>query len=161
MMDQKGTIRDAVLGDAGNLATLWYDGWQDAHATIVPLELKRYRTLESFGQRIVEGLAHIRVLDLDGRIIGFTMRKGDELYQFFVAAEARGTGAAVVLMQDALACLREAGHRRTWLSCAIGNARAARFYEKTGWDGPEVFTSELATSDGMLCLEAWRYTIEL
>jgi hypothetical protein len=41
-------VRSAEERELDQLARLWYDAWQDAHAQIVPAELTRLRTLESF-----------------------------------------------------------------------------------------------------------------
>jgi GNAT superfamily N-acetyltransferase len=123
-------VRDAEETEIGHLARLWHDGWQDAHAAIVPAELARLRTLESFAERLRDGLASVRVVDVAGEPAGFSMTKGDELYQLFVSAEARGTGVAAALIEDAEVRLADAGVGVAWLACAIGNERAARFYEK-------------------------------
>ena len=45
-------VRAAQEGEIDQLARLWYDAWQDAHLPIVPPELTRLRTLESFKQRL-------------------------------------------------------------------------------------------------------------
>jgi hypothetical protein len=44
-----------------------------------------------------------------------------------------------------------------WLGCAIGNERAARFYEKCGWHRARTMVSDLETTSGILRLEVWRY----
>jgi ribosomal protein S18 acetylase RimI-like enzyme len=85
------------------------------------------------------------------------MLKGDELYQLYVSAQARGSGVAAALMADAEARLAEAGVATAWLACAIGNERAARFYEKCGWRRAGTMINELDTPDGMFPLEVWRY----
>ena len=85
------------------------------------------------------------------------MLKGDELDQLYVAAEARGAGAATALINDAEARLASNGVETAWLACAIGNERAARFYEKSGWRRTESFVSHLDTINGPFDLEVWRY----
>ena len=55
-------VRDANEAEIDWLAQLWFDGWQDAHAEIVPPELKRLRTLESFRDRLRAALPHTRVV---------------------------------------------------------------------------------------------------
>ena len=81
----------------------------------------------------------------------------DELYQLFVAAEARGSGVATALITDAEARLAAAGVETAWLACAIGNERAARFYENRGWRRAGTMINPLDTPDGVLPLEVWRY----
>ena len=154
-------IRNAAEADVDDLAQMWFDGWQDAHAALVPDELRNLRTLESFRERLAEALPTVRAAETGGNIAGFAIVKGDELYQFYVAREARGTQVASALMQDALARLRENGVATGWLACAIGNERAARFYEKTGWHRVGVVTSHLPTPTGDFSLKVWRYEIAL
>jgi GNAT superfamily N-acetyltransferase len=85
------------------------------------------------------------------------MLKGDELYQLYVSALARGTGVAAALIADAEARLRAGGVQLAWLGCAIGNDRAARFYEKSGWHRVGTVVERLETSSGEFPLEVWRY----
>jgi hypothetical protein len=44
-----------------------------------------------------------------------------------------------------------------WLACAIGNERAARFYEKSGWRRIGTMVSRLDTANGPFDLGVWRY----
>jgi GNAT superfamily N-acetyltransferase len=149
--------RPADLSESGVLTRLWYDGWQDAHAAIVPATLTRARTLESFARRMSAALADLRVIGPHGAPLGFAMLKGDELYQFYVASEARGAGIAAILIADAEAQLSERGIATAWLACAVGNARAAKFYQKSGWHLARTLISRLDTPDGPFDLEVWRY----
>ena len=151
------TVRAALLGEIPALARLWYDGWQDAHAAILPRELARLRTLESFAKRLSAHLDEVRVAGPEGAPTGFCMLKNDELYQLFVSAEARGTGVASVLIDDGEARLAARGYATAWLACAIGNERAARFYRKRGWIDAGLFVSRLETSAGPFDLEVWRF----
>ena len=151
------TARSADPSETGALARLWYDGWQDAHATILPPALARARTRESFAERMAAALADVRVIGPQGTPLGFAMLKGDELNQFYVASEARGAGVAAALMADVEAQLSARGVETAWLACAIGNARAARFYEKSGWHLAKTVVNRLDTVDGPFDLEIWRY----
>lgn len=155
------TVRPADAGEIDALARVWYDGWQDGHAAILPAELRRLRTLESFRDRLEAALANVRVVGEVGSPVGFCMLKGDELYQLFVSAAARGSGVAAALIADAEAHLAAAGVRTAWLACAIGNERAARFYEKQGWRRTGTIVSQLETTEGLFPLEVWRYEKEL
>lgn len=154
-------LRNACEDDIPALARIWHEGWQDAHAAILPEELRRDRTLERFRQRLGKALEQIRIAESDGETAGFTLVHGNELNQLYVAAPARGSGVAGMLVEDALARIRETGAATAWLACAIGNARAARFYEKTGWRRTGVVTSRLETADGPFPLDVWRYEIVL
>jgi ribosomal protein S18 acetylase RimI-like enzyme len=150
-------IRDAEIAESGPLAKIWYDGWQDAHARIVPVELARFRTLESFRERLGAALASVRVAGAVDAPVGFCMLKGDELYQLYVSSEARGSGVAAALVVDAEARLSESGVGTAWLACAIGNERAARFYEKCGWRRAGTVVETLEIPNGTFPLEVWRY----
>lgn len=150
-------VRFAGRSDIDELTDLWFDGWHDAHARIVPAELTELRTRENFRDRLEAALRDVRVVGPSGAPVGFSIVKGDELYQLYVAARSRGSGAAAALIADAEARMADAGVETAWLACAIGNERAARFYEKCGWRrvGRVVVDSE--TSNSPFPLEVWRY----
>jgi GNAT superfamily N-acetyltransferase len=154
-------VRSAEAAELDALARIWHDAWHDAHAPIVPAELTRIRTLENFRARLEDALASARVVGPPGDPVGFCIVKGDELYQLFVAAHARGTGAAVALIDNAEARLAETGVETAWLACAIGNDRAARFYEKRGWHRAGTMLNELDVPTGRFELAVWRYEKKL
>jgi len=150
-------VRIAERAEINQLADLWYDGWRDAHAQIVPAELTRLRTRESFRNRLEAALPDVRAVGPLGAPVGFCIIKGDELYQLYVSAGSRGSGVAAALIADAEARLSERGVETAWLACAIGNERAARFYEKCGWRLARRMVNELDTVEGTFPLEVWRY----
>jgi ribosomal protein S18 acetylase RimI-like enzyme len=150
-------VRAAESSEIGALAKIWYDGWQDAHAEILPKELAQIRTLESFRDQLRAALPEVRVIGPLGEPEGFCLIKGEELYQLYVSAESRGSGAAPALVADAEARLAARGVETAWLACAIGNQRAARFYEKCGWHRVGIAINPLETPNGTLPLEVWRY----
>ena len=150
-------IRDAQTGEVDALARLWHGAWHDAHALIVPPALTRIRTLEDFTTRLRAALERTRVACTAERLDGFCIVKGDELDHLFVASRSRGSGAAAALLADAEARFAMAGVELAWLGCAIGNDRAARFYEKHGWRRTGVFVHHPETPDGKLTMEVWRY----
>jgi GNAT superfamily N-acetyltransferase len=154
-------IRGALPTELDQLATIWHDGWHEAHAHLMPDELTRLRTFESFRDRLRAALAELRVAGPSGEPVGFCLIKGDELYQLFVSASGRGTGAAAALVGDAEVRLAGRGVQRAWLACAIGNDRAARFYEKCGWTRVGTMINEAETSRGPFSLEVWRYEKQL
>jgi ribosomal protein S18 acetylase RimI-like enzyme len=150
-------VRTPEETELDQLAHLWYDGWQDAHARILPADLKRLRTLESFRHRLTAARSDVRVEGPFGAPLGFCLVKGDELYQLYVKAESRGSGVAAALMADAEARMSESGVKKAWLACAIGNERAARFYERHGWHRAGTMVNQLETENGRYPLEVWRY----
>lgn len=150
-------IRAAAPSELDQLASLWHEAWQDAHARLVPADLARHRTLESFRFRLQADLPAVRVAGAPGQPLGFCMIKDDELNQLFVSPGARGSGVAAALLADGEQRLNDQGVRTAWLACAIGNERAARFYEKNGWRRVENMINELPTPDGIFSLQVWRY----
>lgn len=150
-------LRDARPAETDRLAQIWYEGWQDAHSSLLPEELKRLRTRESFRERLLERLASTRVVELEGEAVGFCTLKDDELYQLFVSESARGKGVAAALVADAEMRLKQAGVATAWLGCALGNERAARFYEKCGWARVGASVVAVETREGPFDLEVWRY----
>jgi ribosomal protein S18 acetylase RimI-like enzyme len=150
-------VRTAEESEVDHLARVWYDGWRDAHVQIVPAELARLRTLESFRDRLRAALPEVRVVGPDGAPVGFCMLKGDELYQLYVSAPSRGSGVADALIADAETRLSERGVETAWLACAIGNDRAARFYEKRGWRRSGILAYDAETPEGVFPMEVWRY----
>lgn len=150
-------IRAAEKGEIDHMATVWYEGWQDAHAQISPGELRRLRTLASFKERLQAVLHDTRVVGPRGAPNGFCITKGDELYQIYLSAQARGSGVAAALVADAEARFAKNGVETAWLGGAIGNYRAARFYEKCGWRRVGVVTYQAETSIGTFPLKVWRY----
>jgi hypothetical protein len=51
----------------------------------------------------------------------------------------------------------KSGAETAWLSCAIGNERAARFHEKSGWRRVGTMLDHPETARGPFPLETWRY----
>jgi GNAT superfamily N-acetyltransferase len=151
------TVRAAVDADVEPLARLWWAGWHDAHVALLPADLTRLRTVENFVDRMLEALPAVRTIGPPGAPIGFHYVKEDELNQFYVAAEARGSGVARPLMADAEAQLSAQGVETAWLACAIGNLRAARFYEKSGWRRTATTRVLTETAEGPYPLDIWRY----
>ncbi|WP_375310592.1 GNAT family N-acetyltransferase [Bradyrhizobium sp. A5] len=150
-------VRPADAGEVDHLALVWHDAWHESHAHLAPPELVRLRTVPSFRDRLALKFPDVRVVGPAGAPLGFCALKGDELNQLFVSAEARGSGVAAALIADAEARLAARGVELAWLACAVGNARAARFYQKSGWRNAGTFMMLSETSNGPFPVEQWRF----
>jgi ribosomal protein S18 acetylase RimI-like enzyme len=150
-------VRFAELADVDPLASIWHETWHEAHAHLVPRELSATRTRESMRERLALALPSVRVVGAAGSPLGFCIVKDDELYQLFVSSAARGSGAAAALLADGEQRLVANRVDTAWLACAIGNDRAARFYEKHGWRRRGTMVNYAETSNGAFPLEVWRY----
>jgi ribosomal protein S18 acetylase RimI-like enzyme len=150
-------VRSADTTEIEWLARLWYDSWHETHAPLLPPELTTLRTLASFRERLEAALPDIRVAGPVGAPAAFCVLKGAELYQLFVSPDARGSGVASALIADAEARLAARGVETAWLACAIGNDRAARFYEKSGWRLAGTVINPAETTTGPFPLQVWRY----
>lgn len=126
-------IRPAEPGDAEAVAEVWHRAWHDAHPGHVPEGLTAARTLEAFRARTPLRVADTTVAVTDGEVAGFVMVAGDEVEQVFVDRAHRGTGLAVLLLDEAERQVAAAGHPTAWLAVVAGNARARRFYQRRGW----------------------------
>ena len=150
------TMRPAQPADIAAIAGLWHAGWMDGHAARAPAALMAQRDPDSFRIRTERWIADFRLMERGGQLIGFHLCKGDEVNQFYLDAAARGSGAAMRLMQDAEDHQRARGHGTIWLACAIGNDRARRFYEKAGWRYAGEETHEMETATAPIPLTIWR-----
>ncbi len=153
----KYTLGFPIKAQAKQICAIWEAGWHEAHANIVPASLRELRTASSFFDRTIANLASTRIASDGAEVLGFCMVKENELYQMYVSRGARGAGIAQALIEDAEERIRLAGHNVAWLACAIGNDRAGRFYEKSGWTntGPRIV--EFNTSEGTFPLEVSRF----
>ena len=150
-------LADLTKDMLSQTAEIWNKGWHQAHASIVPEKLVELRTVPSFRERLLDRMASTRIGVVDDTALGFYTIENDELYQFYVAPEAQRRGVGQTLMQDFEHIAATTGHHTAWLSCSVGNDRAARFYEKTGWQNKGVVTVDLETSKGPFPLPVWRF----
>jgi ribosomal protein S18 acetylase RimI-like enzyme len=150
-------VRNADRYELTEIARVWHEGWHEAHARLVPASLTRVRTVDNFKERLQAALPDIRVVGPSGDPDGFCIVKDDEVYQLYVSSRSRMAGVASALLSDAESRLREKGVETAWLACAVGNERAARFYESRGWRRVGTMLNHLDPSTGGLELEVWRY----
>ncbi|MBM7068115.1 GNAT family N-acetyltransferase [Actibacterium sp. 188UL27-1] len=150
-------MRSAQIADAPELARIWHDAWHDAHAGLVPAALVSQRSPDEFHQRMAEQLPQLRVTGPVGALVGLVKLIENKVDDLFIDRPARGTGAAQALLADVEASVKAAGRDMIWLVCAIGNDRAARFYEKSGWHRVGDVVIDLQTTAGPFSTTLWRY----
>ena len=132
------SLRAATAADADAVASIWYAGWGDGHFGNVPEELVAIRTKESFWERVPPRIPDTTVAVVGDEVAGFVMVVADEVEQVYVSGEHRGSGVAATLLAEAERQVKANGYDEAWLAVATGNARARRFYERSGWaDGGE------------------------
>ncbi|SFS66116.1 Ribosomal protein S18 acetylase RimI [Sulfitobacter marinus] len=147
-------VKPAVSADIPAIAALWHHGWMQGHGAAAPKSLINQRTADEFLTRTKAHLAQTQVACIKGEMAGFFMIEGDELYQFYVAPGFQGSGVATELMAKAEAAL---GDGLKWLACLVGNDRAARFYEKSGWVLAATVPYEVETEEGPYVINSWRF----
>jgi GNAT superfamily N-acetyltransferase len=150
-------VRRATADDADAVARIWYGGWRDGHLGHVPAELVAVRTEESFWTRAEERVADTTVAVVQDEVAGFVIVVGDEVEQVYVAPDHRGSGIAGLLIAEAERQVKANGHGRAWLAVASGNARARRFYQRSGWTDAGAFDYQASVDSGTLPVPCHRY----
>jgi GNAT superfamily N-acetyltransferase len=137
-------LRPAVAADAAATAAIWHAGWADGHLGHVPEALVAHRQPDHFARLAGGRVADTTVAVSGGEVVGFVTVVADEVEQVYVAAAARGTGVAGALLARAEAIVAERAPV-AWLAVVAGNARARRFYERSGWHdaGPITYLAEI------------------
>lgn len=153
------SIAPAERADIAALAAIWHEGWHVGHAAIVPPELVALRVPAEFEARVTAHLDQTFVARTKaGDVAGFFMLSPPELYQFYVAGTLRGKGIAASLM---MAAERALAGQNAWLACSVGNARAAAFYTKSGWQKRDAETYAVETAKGLMDVQVWRFEKDL
>ena len=171
--------------DVEHIVKLWHDVYQETHAHLVPKELMKYRAMEQFRIRVAnpefvnETIVAIKVSNARQedaeQLMGFitTRTANNEIYQLFVAKEARGSGIAKELLRRAEEYLKSHENKKTkcaklhnlyseqrdknhviiHLYASIGNYAAKGFYENNGWKTvkEEIFQAEVVRNERNNC----------
>jgi GNAT superfamily N-acetyltransferase len=150
-------IRPATRADASIVATIWHRGWLDGHLGHVSDELVSARPEASFHSRASQRVADTTVATVDGAVAGFVMVVDDQVEQVYVARAHRGTGVSAALLERAEQIVADNGHETAWLAVVAGNARARRFYERSGWIDQGPIDYPAASDRGPIPVPSRRY----
>ena len=150
------TLRPANAGDADAVARVWHDAWRDGHVGHVPETLHAHRRLEHFQERAPPRIPQTTVAVGPGGVVGFVTIHDDEVEQIFVAEGGRGQGVADALLRHAEQRIA-ARYPVAWLAVVEGNARARRFYERSGWRDVRGFDYPAEIRGGTLPVPCRRY----
>lgn len=150
-------VRPARPGDAAAIAEIWHHGWRDGHLGHVPDALLAARTRQSFHERAPQRIGDTVVAVVGGAVAGFVMVVDDEVEQVYVGTDHRGTGVAAVLLAEAERLVAAHGHGTAWLAVVAGNARARRFYARSGWGDDGLFEHSTTGPAGPIAVPAHRY----
>ncbi len=159
--DTAVVLRPAHADDAPAVAKIWYDGWRDGHLGHVDNDLVAARTPESFGLRASQRVGDTAVAIVNGAVAGFVMVVGDEVEQVYVSTQHRGSGVAATLLAEAERLVKANGHEHAWLAVVAGNARARRFYARSGWIDEGLFDYQAETAMGPITVPSHRYVKRL
>jgi ribosomal protein S18 acetylase RimI-like enzyme len=157
-------IRKAMASDAAALAELAAVTFPLAcppgsSPADIALHLKRTLSEAKFAEYLADSRIAILVLEEGGRLDGYTLlvdrqatdpdvlralaaKRSVELSKCYVHPDHHGRGAASTLMQASLEWAAAQGAASVWLGVNSQNAKAIRFYEKSGFTkvGTKSFT---------------------
>lgn len=127
MIKRAVIVRPAVAGDIAGLAEMASTSYRAAFATILDAGELARRDSASFEPRFSASLERLRLAEIAGRIVGFSLVTAHHLDMLFIDPAAQGSGAGRALLAEAVA-------RGTCsLECFRANHPARRFYERAGW----------------------------
>ena len=149
------TIRKATVGDAGPLAELAAVTFPlacppSSSPADIAAHLANTLSEKHFQRYLADPETTVLVIDADGRLNGYsllvnraasdpdvlsalTLQPSVELSKCYVHPDYHGLGAAAELMHASLQAAAAAGGAAAWLGVNSQNARAIRFYEKSGF----------------------------
>ncbi len=139
------TVHQATVHDIDRIAPL-FDAYRQFYAKASDINLARAFLTERF--RHHESIIFL-ALNNTGAGIGFTQlypsfsstraARTYILNDLFVIPEARRTGVAALLLNEAARFARADGAARLSLSTALANIPAQKLYESLGWKRDEAF----------------------
>jgi putative acetyltransferase len=121
------TIRNAASADVPAMAALVAASYRSAFLPIIGEEGLRLRDVAHFEGRLARELAHLRVAEDGGIVLGMSEVREGNLDMLFIAPGSTGLGLGALLLADAEA------RGAVTLECFVDNVAALRFYRRRGW----------------------------
>lgn len=185
-MSERGShrvVRPALVADAEAIATINVLAWQTAYRGLLPDSYLDRLTIPDrvpdWGRRIASPGEGTRILVLEdpaAAIVSYciagpyrhsTIATGPELpalageiFAVYAHPDHWDTGAGRTVFQLGVEHLRESGFVCAVLWMLEGNARAARFYERHGWQPDGARLTEPLGEDGNLLATEVRYRFD-
>lgn len=140
-------VRWATAADAPAIAKLWHRVWHWTYARHKQADQLKLCGPHTFTRRIsaciferdttVVRPTALIAEDYNGVALGFAvLRGGAEIEHLYVAPEHHGTGLGAALLGSAESILMDERQcEMAFLTVAVRNLQASRFYEKHGWVG--------------------------
>lgn len=123
-------LRSATAEDIPLLADIWLRASMRAH-DFIP-EAFWVSRADAMARDLLPSAEEVTVLEVEGRVIGFTALDGDHLQALFIDPRVQRYGYGSRLMAHAMA-----GHQRLTLSVYSRNVRAVSFYHRLGFHAVE------------------------
>jgi GNAT superfamily N-acetyltransferase len=131
----RAAIRFARPEDAGQIARVDVESWEDAYAPIMPAEYierrRMVRRAASWHHALDRGET-VLVAQIDRRIVGFGSLQGNEIGMLYLLPAYQARGIGQLLFRRLLEEIRDAGYEAAELWVLVSNHRARRFYAANG-----------------------------
>lgn len=145
-------IRKAVLSDAGQIARLHVQSWQESYQDMLPQDLLDSFSVEAqikkWGEIITSQTAEILIMFKDRQLAGFVNfapcadeyedQSLAEIRALYISKQFWRKGFGTQLLAQALSRLGKQGFREVVLWVLVGNRGAMAFYRKNGFVPEEI-----------------------
>lgn len=168
------TLKQADPDDAGSIADVHVETWQDAYRTSMPDDVLDALSVEDREQQwrsqLKDGEVEVWLAVGDNdRIFGFTAfgpareedSNGGELYALYVRPERQRNWIGHSLLGTAETRMQQRGHSEAYLWVLTDNTGARTFYEQCGWSADESETGKRIDERCDMTLEEVRYRRKL
>jgi putative acetyltransferase len=137
-MEPAVIVRRPEAGDVAAMAQVASASYRAAFAAILDAGELARRDAASFVARFTQRLADMRLAEVGGRVVGFSLVTGRHLDMLFIDPAAQGSGAGRALLDEAV------GRGVNTLECFRDNRLARGFYERAGWRLARAYAREFA-----------------